>query len=193
MQFLSDALAKIKPGKNTWKGQACKLLKLIEEQEVLFTADFEDYDPAEYEDQQFDDWSANMADAIATAYRPTHYTCCKCGTMNERTSHGGMIGNYRRGENGGKKCLTCATAEEVEHLESMQIGGKYTAYFVKRGEQYFVNIVNLDIPVTPRKSKTNLHHVERFDFWFKVGPNYFHGKQIGYNNQIAHIQCVKPF
>ncbi len=201
MQFLYNELAKIKPNKNTWKHSAVKLLRLIEAQEVLFSVPFEDYDPAEYEDRQYKDWSASMAEAIATAYRPTHFTCSVCRQTLQKANDGApyaaQIGTgYAKNNNGEKICYPCCGKQTEEELLSMNVGDRTTLYFSGNDEKGY-EVTNwpgtFRRTVYPRKSQTNWRHVERFDFWFKVGENHFHGKQIGHNNEIAHVQCVKPF
>lgn len=43
----------------------------------------------------------------------------------------------------------------------------------------------------PQKGNHNFART-RYDVWFKVGENFFHGVQYGDFTQVCHIKCLKP-
>lgn len=201
MQFLTNQLNKIKGGK-WWKAQAFDLLKLIEEQEILFSVEPGMYDPNEYDDEaDFGQWRFHMAAAIATAHRSPVFLCVACGETKEKDVHG--TGYALRHYNGPKICYECIGKEDEIRFLDMKPGERDILYLTPRTKEEIQNGATdrytvTNWPGTFRRPVYNFsvgrHNIagHRIDVWFSVQGNRFHGVQYGNDSQICHVRCLGP-
>lgn len=96
-------------------------------------------------------------------------------------------------ETGEKVCYACCGELDKQKLLDANPGDKFYMYLTGN-IQYGYYVSNwpgsFKIRVYPRKGRHNIAGV-RYDFWFYLGNNAFHGVQYGDNTQVAHICCLK--
>ncbi len=121
------------------------------------------------------------------------FNCSKCGLLKPvQTSGGTGYGVDRKTD--AKTCYACIGEEDQKELENAVIGDKFTHYLTNSNNEGY------QVTNWPGSWKTGKLHCRkgrhniagcRYDVWFKVGKNYFHGVTFGNMTQICHIKCVK--
>lgn len=127
-------------------------------------------------------------------------THCDCGHTVDSKNHSPGTG-YGTDKDGKTFCYPCAGKNDRAELEAATPGKKFTLYYEDsptvspNGKQIYGFVTNwpgtLRIPTYQQKSNRHNFGGWRTDFWFNVGAAKFHGYQIGDNNAIAHIRCIK--
>lgn len=117
--------------------------------------------------------------------------CTKCG--KECRPDGFTAGYGVIPETEDKICYSCCGELDKQQLLKAKPGDKFYMYLTGN-IQYGYYVSNwpgsFKIRVYPRKGRHNIAGV-RYDFWFCLGNNEFHGVQYGDNTQVAHIRCLK--
>lgn len=126
------------------------------------------------------------------------FTCNHCKQIIKHNDL--YVSGYATNDKGQKICYVCCGMLDKQHLIDMKIGNKTVHYLDESHDVPYVinwpNTLRICVHAT-RNSVTNFGHT-RLDLWFTLRDNdeqlhYFWGKQIGHNNQIAHIRKVKEF
>jgi len=118
------------------------------------------------------------------------FVCSQCETEKEAKQDGGTGYALLYGK---KVCYECCGKNDLNELNNATIGAKFTHYLVVRDGKYFVTNWpgTFSHPVTVSIGRHNIAG-KRYDSWFKVGKNRFHGVTFGDWTQIHHIKCIKP-
>ena len=118
------------------------------------------------------------------------FVCTQCQKEKEGKQDGGTgYGVYR---DGSKICYQCIGENDLKELQIASKGQKFTFYLVKRDGQYFVTNWpgTFSHPVTVSIGRHNMAG-KRYDTWFKIGQNSFHGVTFGDWTQIHHVKRIK--
>ena len=115
-----------------------------------------------------------------------------CSRCHAECRPDGIGTGYAALESGEKICYDCAAAIDRERLLNAKPGDKFYMYLVNaHGDNYVTNCLGtLKIRVYPKKGRHNIA-CYRYDVWFAVGKNSFHGVNYGENTQICHVKCLK--
>ena len=114
----------------------------------------------------------------------THFQCRTCLAMFPMQTEGGT--GYGTDKRGHKHCYACCGKRE---LASMQRTGKATLYLTSKANVYTVT----DWPGSLRfecRVRVGRHNIagKRYDAWFRVDGQLWHGVQYGDNTQILHCK-----
>lgn len=128
---------------------------------------------------------------LPTQHNRPPFTCSKC---NSEKTHNGIGTGYGTDNEGNKTCYECIGKSELEQMKQAKAGDKFTQYLVHRkesGKWFVTNWPNtMSFEVAPTKGRHNMAGC-RYDVWFSVGQNRFHGVTYGDMTQICHITCLK--
>ncbi|NJO63177.1 MAG: hypothetical protein HC836_34650 [Richelia sp. RM2_1_2] len=121
------------------------------------------------------------------------FHCIVCQQDKPVNKAGGT--GYGRNKDG-KTCYACIGILDKQALENAKIGDKFTHYLAKKkGEDYYT-VCNWPGTWSTGKLyvRKGYHNIARYryDVWFTVGKNRFHGVTFGDMTQICHIRCIKP-
>lgn len=115
------------------------------------------------------------------------FKCTQCGETKPVNKAGGTGYGVDKDEN--KICYSCIGKNEETELSNAKPGDKFILYLC--GDE----VTNWpgSFKRTIRGLRTGRHNMagKRYDFYFTVNNNDFHGVQYGDNTQIAHCKRIK--
>lgn len=122
------------------------------------------------------------------------FICSQCGKTKAKdaTSCGTGYGTNAKGD---KICYQCIGENDTRDFEGAQVGQKFTMYLTKNsvtGENEVTNWPG-SFRAQVQRLHTGKHNIagKRYDAYFKVRGNQFHGVTYGDNTQICHVKRIK--
>lgn len=115
------------------------------------------------------------------------FICDQC--QKEKMPDSELSTGYGTNKEGKKICFECIGKNDLEEMTNAKRGQKFTLY-----------LCNSEVSNWPGSFKSPIYGLSkgrhniaryRYDFYFNVGKNKFHGVQFGDNTQIAHCKAIK--
>jgi hypothetical protein len=122
--------------------------------------------------------------------------CSKCHKVIPAPEPGSMTTGYGRDKRGRKVCFECCAIGDREYMHKHgQINLYLVNHYAPNEHESGWSIINwpgtLKIPCNkPRKGRHNIAGT-RYDVWFHVGSEWWHGVQCGENTQVVHCKRIK--
>jgi hypothetical protein len=114
-------------------------------------------------------------------------TLCDCGHV--AVSNGFSTG-YGTDENGKKRCFDCCGKRDRILMKQT---GKATLYLSKKNNQYAITNWPGTLSINSRRVITGGHNFAgiRYDVWFELDRETWHGVTYGDNTQLCHCKRLK--
>lgn len=122
------------------------------------------------------------------------FVCSVCHQTKQVPNGSSTTGYGTDPDTGAIICFECIGRIDELNLLSMKPGERTCLYFTD--SEGVTRVTNWPGTFSRRISalRTSRHNwgLKRYDFWFTIQGERFHGFQIGDNTQLAHIRKLKP-
>jgi len=117
----------------------------------------------------------------------TQFYCSVCKQTKPAQKSGGT--GYATKRNNHKICYECCGKQDKKYLKEMKPGEKWWLYLSKDKITNWPGTLSIKI----NHQVTGNHNIagNRYDVWFNLGSDNFHGVQYGDYTQVCHIRKLK--
>lgn len=131
--------------------------------------------------------------AIPVVHTSNLFHCSVCGEDKTHPADSCSTG-YASSDSGKKTCFDCMGKRDTIELLDMKPGQRWALYMtVKDGIRRVSNWPGtFSRPVDCLRISRHNWGLKRYDVWFTVQGERFHGYQIGDNTDICHVRKLKP-